>query len=182
MLPGGAVVGALWLATLAASDVPWPVITAFWMVVGGGILLWVRHDLQKGSRDLESVLRGYESALRVDRAEVFDIRSDAFVEFQEVEDEGACFAFEIEGERLVFLDGQAYYPGIKFPSHDFSLVHIVDEHGRIVDSQIEKRGPRAEPKRVVPASRKLGLRIPEHLEVVDGRLDDVEALLAPDPP
>ena len=126
---------------------------------------------------LRAMLRGFESARRRDAAEVFEVRSSAFAELEEIEDEGACYAFQIGDDRLVFVAGQEFYPQAKFPSHDFSLVHILDERGQPAEMVIEKRGPQAAPVRVIPPATKLRLEIPEHLEVIEGRLDQIESLL-----
>ena len=177
LLPGLGVIGALWLLTLAVADAPWHIVTAFWIVVGGGILLWVRRDQKKDLVTLGHVIASCESALKRNEAEVFDIRSTCFAEFVEVADEGACYAFEIDGPRLVFVSGQIFYPQAKFPSHDFSLVHLLDEDGHPVDWVIEKRGPQMRPKRTLPAVMKLKLDIPEHLTVLAGGLGQIENLL-----
>ena len=176
-LPSVVVVVILWILTLVASDASWLVVTSFWIVAGTGIYFWVRRDLMKNLRSLREMLRGYESARRRDEAEVFDVRSSAFVELEEFEDEGACYTFQIGDDRLVFVTGQEFYPQAKFPSHDFALVYILDERGRSIDMVIEKRGPQATPDRKIPAASKLRLEIPEHLQVVNGRLDQLEELL-----
>ena len=44
---------------------------------------------------------------------------------------------------------------------------------------IEKKGPRADPVRTIPASRKWEVDVPESLSVVEGRLDDLEEVLGP---
>jgi len=49
---------------------------------------------------------GLQSALKKNAAEVYDVKSRAFAEFEEVEDEGACYAFELFDARLVFITGQ----------------------------------------------------------------------------
>lgn len=177
LVPGAVVIAILCIVTLALSDTPWPIVTVFWVAVGGGISIWVRHDLKKDLRSLSGMLRRYESARERNEAEVFDIKAKAFADFEETEDEGACYAFEIDGDRLAFVQGQQFYPEAKFPSHDFSLVHILDEDGLAVDVQIDKRGPKVAPARTIPAATKLGLEIPEHLEVLHGQLDDIEDLL-----
>jgi hypothetical protein len=167
----------LWALTLAASDAPWFVVTAFWLVVGAVILAWVHRDLRSTRVVVDQMRVGLESARRHNRARVFDVRSRAYAEFEEVEDEGACYAFEIDGPRLVFIVGQQYYAEAKFPSLDFSLVEILDESGRVASEHLEKRGRRAKPARVIPAATKLALRPPEHLEAVEGSVDDVERIL-----
>jgi hypothetical protein len=78
---------------------------------------------------------------------------------------------------MVFVMGQEFYRGPKFPSLDFSLVYILDESGNAVDMVIHKRGPEAVAARIIPAKTKLRLEIPEHLESLPGRLDELETLL-----
>lgn len=177
LLPGLGVIAVLWLLTLAASDAPWLVVTLAWFGIGTGILLWVRHDLTKDLRQLTQIRRAYESAMRRNEARVYDIRATSFVEFEEVEDEGACYAFAIDGDRLVFVTGQQFYPQAKFASLDFSLVYFLDEGGRTVGEVIEKRGPKTSPARIIPAAAKLTLPIPEHLQVVRGSVDGIEEAL-----
>ncbi len=177
LVPGGAVIVILWVLTLVVSGTSWLVVTAFWIVVGTGILFWVRHDLKKEFGIFRDMAREYESARRRNEAEVFVIEAICYAEFEELEDEGACYAFEIGGNRLVFVTGQEFYPQAKFPSLDFSLVHILNERGDPIDMVIEKRDPRAAPARTIPATAKLELEIPEHLEVLDGNLGQIEELL-----
>ena len=169
--------GILWLLTLLASDDPWLFITLFWIVVGGGIVLWLRWDARKDAAHLRIMARGAEAALEADRAEVYDIRARAFAQFEEFEDEGACYAFDLGDGRLAFVVGQRFYPAARFPSLDFSLVQPLDGEGAPADEWIEKRGERADPDRVIPADVKWELEIPEHLGVVRGRLDRLEEIL-----
>jgi hypothetical protein len=164
----------LWVSTVLASDAPVGVVTAFWLVVGGGITLWVRRDLRADAGRAGGTIRGLESALRRDAADVFDVRARSFAEFEEIEDEGACYAFELDGGRLVFIAGQEFYAGAKFPSLDFSLVYVLDERGGSVDMLIDKRGAKAVPARTIPSVVKRELDVPGHLETRIGRIDDVE--------
>lgn len=173
----GGVVLVLWLATLLASDAPWTVITAFWVLVGGGIAIWVRRDMRKDEGHLNLVAAGLSSALTRNEADVYDVRAIAFAEFEETEDEGACYAFELDNRRLVFVMGQEFYPGAKFPSLDFSLVHILDEPGNAVDMLIEKRGARTAAARTIPAAVKQRIPLPEHLEVRAGTVNTLEESL-----
>ncbi len=167
----------LWIVTLLASDASWVIITAFWAVVGAGITLWVRRDLSREVGYASAMAGRLESATRHNEADVYDIRASAFVEFEEVEDEGACYAFNLGDGRVVFISGQEFYPSSKFPSLDFSLIYILDEEGQAVDMLIEKRGGRADPVRTIPASAKWEMEVPQSLSVVEGALDDLEALL-----
>ena len=159
----------LWLLTLLASDAPWVVVTAFWLVTGAGIAMWVGRDMRKHAGQFSDMAAGLQSALTANATDVYDVRARAFVEFEEQEDEGACYAFEIEGPRLVFVSGQEFYSGARFPSMDFSLVYVLDEAGRTVDMLIDKRGARAKPAFTIPAVEHR--ERPEHLEVRAGTID-----------
>ena len=171
----------LWLWTILASDVSWPIITAFWLAVGAGIALWVRRDMRTHAGHLDDMARGLESALRRDAVHVHDVQAKSFAELEEIEDEGACYAFELEGERLVFIAGQEFYEGARFPSLDFSLVYVLDEQGEEVDMFVDKRGAKVAPARTIPADIKRGLDVPSHLEVRIGRIADLESCLGPAP-
>lgn len=181
-IAGVAVIGVFWVVTLLASDAPWWLVTAFWLVAGALIGAWVRRDLRRENAHLPDTLASLESAVRRNEVESFDIVAVAYVEFEEVEDEGACYAFDLGDGRLVFLAGQEFYAAARFPSLDFSVVYPLDEAGRAADMWIEKRGERAAPVRVVaaPDKRRLADEIPESLHVVPGTLDRLaEALEAP---
>lgn len=174
---GGAAV--LWLLTLLASDASWVVVTVFWAAAGSLLALWVRHDQRSAGRALEAMAAQVESAVRRGEAEAYDITARRYLAFEEVEDEGACWAFELGGGRVVFLTGQEMYAEPGFPSLDFSLVHPLDESGRAADLWIEARGEPVPPARVVPADVKMRLAdaLPGHLEVVRADLDRLEESL-----
>jgi len=171
---GAVIIGVLWVLTMIASDAPWHVVTGFWLAVGAGITLWVRRDLRKDATSQQQWTQGLDSALRRNEADVYDIRAGAFVELEEFEDEGACYAFALDEARVVFISGQEFYEAARFPSLDFSLVYVLDEAGRVADMLIEKRGPKAAPARTIPFAVKHELEVPEHLEVRHIRLDELE--------
>ena len=171
------VVLILWLWTILASDVSWPIITTFWLVVGGGIALWVRHDMRVHGRQCASMSLALESALRRNAADVYDVRATSFAELEEIEDEGACYAFQIGNGRVAFIQGQEFYEGARFPSLDFALVYVLEEAGASVDMVIDKRGAKAAPARRIPAAVKQRLDVPGHLEVRPGTLANLEDML-----
>ena len=171
------IVFVLWLWTMLASDAPWSVVTGFWVVVGAGLAVWARRDMARDGSSFGHMARNLESALRRDSADVYDVRARAFVEFEEIEDEGACYAFDLGDGRIVFVSGQDFYDAAKFPSLDFSLVYVLDEAGRTVDMLIDKRGDKAPPVRTVPAPVKRTLQMPGHLEVRSGSVGSVEEIL-----
>jgi hypothetical protein len=174
----GAIVLVLWALTMLASDAPRLVITAFWLVVGAGIALWSRRDMTRHEAQLMGGAKGLESALKRNEADVYNVRAQSFAEFDEVEDEGACYAFELPGNRVVFVVGQEFYESARFPSLDFSLVYVLDEGDRTVDVIIQKRGAKAKPARRISAAFKQSVESPEHLEVRNGTIDDLEAMFS----
>lgn len=177
---GAGIIFVLWLWTILASDAPWLVVTAFWLVTGAGITLWVRRDMLSHAAHLAGMVQDLESAGRRGEADVYTIRAKAFAMLEEIEDEGACYAFVLDGGRLAFVVGQEFYEAARFPSLDFSLVYPLDEHGNPVEMLIEKRGDKAMPARTIPAAVKQKLNVPAHLEVRAGRLDDLEIVLGED--
>ena len=169
----------LWVLTLVVSDAPWRVVTLFWIVVGTFLAVWARREQVSASRDLRAAAGALDSALARGEAEVYDIRAERYAELEEVEDEGACWAFQLDGGRVVFLAGQEMYPAPGFPSLDFSLAYALDGSGRAVHLWIEPRGEAVPPERVIPAAVKARLadRLPAHLEVVRADLDRLEEAL-----
>jgi len=170
----------LWLLTLLASrsstqKMPWWVITLFWVVVGGAISLWIYIPERK---KLAADLAKFEKAAQQSKAIVVQVQSDRVVEFEEIEDEGACYAFQLPDNSIRFIDGQDYYPSARFPNTDFSLVHILSEEGELLECQITKHGQKLKPVRTIPAKMKSSLKIPGHLEVIQGNVDDLERLLS----
>ena len=174
----GGLLFVLWLWTILASDAPWLVVTLFWLAVGAVITLWVRRDMRSFAGHLHRMARGLESALRRNAADVYDVRARAFAELEELEDEGACYAFELDDHRIVFITGQEFYESARFPSLDFSLVYVLDEADQTVDMLIDKRGVKAPPVRTIPAAVKEKYELPQHLEVRTGQIDNLEAILA----
>lgn len=177
LLLSGAVIGLLWLLTLLASDAAWWAITVFWVVVGSAFAFWMWRDAQGDAVHIRAMAQQLQSAMRRDEAEVFDFTSRAYAEFEEVEDEGACYAFDLGEDVVAFVVGQQFYGAARFPSLDFSLVYPLDESGHSVDMLIEKRGPTATPVRIIPGTVKSKLEMPEHLGVVRAGLERIEDAL-----
>lgn len=176
---GIGVTGVLWLWTLLASDLSWLVVTALWLVIGVFIYFWVVSDLRKELGHLPEMMATFESVLERNEVESFDIEAVGCAKLEEVEDEGACWAFDLGDGRVVFLVGQQFYPAARFPSLDFSVVYPLDEGGRPADMWLEKRGDRRAPDRVIPAKDKWELweQIPDFPGVVHGGIDRLEESL-----
>jgi hypothetical protein len=91
---------ALW--TLAASDAPRSIVIAFWSVLAVLLTLWIAAP-QRRSRARQAA--ALSDALRANRARELRIQSSRVVEFEEIEDEGACYAFEADNARVLFVCG-----------------------------------------------------------------------------
>ena len=126
-------------------------------------------------------LKRYEVALEKNEAHILRIQADSMIEFEEEEDEGACYAFQLDHHRVVFISGQDYYPSVKFPNSDFSLIDIYGEDGVVVEEFIEKHGAKLRASRTISSQAKRRMNIPNHLQVISGDLDNIEQLLAPNP-
>lgn len=164
-----------WLTSLA-SDAPLTVIAAFWAVLWLVFTVWIGFPQRKLTRNEVRLL---EEAIQTNRARETRLQSTRVVEFEEVEDEGACYAFDHNGDSAVFIVGQEFYEDIDFPNTDFSLVQILGEHGQPIRELLIKRGRKLQPERVVSAAIKRHLELPEHLAIVPGALDRIEAILRP---
>jgi hypothetical protein len=180
---GGAsalVCGVLMLLTLWLSDAPAVVIVGFWAVMTVLFTLWTGMPWRRLMRGQIPIL---EDALTANRAREVRLRSNRVVEFEEVEDEGACYAFDRgyafdrDGSSAIFITGQEFYEDDDFPNSDFSMIELLGTSGTPVDVLLSKRGRKLAPERVVPASIKDGLELPEHLEIVQAPLERVESAL-----
>ena len=174
---GGAsagVCGALAIATLFASDAPPLVVVGFWALLAAGFTGWIGlpwRRLMRGQVTTLSVL------LRANRAREARVQSSRVVEFEEVEDEGACYAFEYGPGTSLIVTGQEFYEDEDFPNTDFSIVEILNDRGDAGDVLIRKHGKKLKPERVVPAAIKKDLHLPEDLSVIPARLDEIETAL-----
>jgi hypothetical protein len=164
----------LCVLTLLASDTHGSIIVPFWVTTT--LVVWA---IAAGSarRDLQRDARRLEEALELDRAHVVRVRAEAMIVFEEIEDEGAKLAFQIEEGRVLFLCGQDFYPTKRFPSRDFSLVHIRDREGVLVEMRIENQGEKLRPLRTLPADVGRTLILPGHLETIPAELSNLELAL-----
>jgi len=163
------------MVTVLASDVSPQIVVGFWfaLVVLIGLWVWIEQYL-KMHKLAGSISRTLESG----RVREIRVVASGVVEFEEVEDEGACYAFQIADDRIVFVSGQEFYASAKFPNSDFALIDVLGPSGELVDFFIRKDGARLVPVRIVSAATKRALRVPAHLEVVSGKLEQLEQLLA----
>lgn len=160
------------LASTTSSN--WSIILIVWAGIAALIAVWLL--LEERSRS-SARTRSFEDALRRNQARVIRIRSDHMVEFEEQEDEGACYAFQV-GDRIIFVAGQDFYASAKFPNSDFSLVEITDSRDTLVEMVIDTAGKKLQPIRTISTELQSKLRTPEHLQILQGRLEGIDRLLA----
>jgi hypothetical protein len=169
-----AVCGALGLLTAALSDAPLVVVTAFWFAMTVLFTVWIGWPWRKLMRQQIPL---FEAALRRDRAVETRVQAKRVVEFEEVEDEGACYAFEHHPGASLFVVGQEFYEDNDFPNTDFSMVDILGEGPVPVTTLMIKSGSKLVPERVVPSAVKNTLELPDHLTLIDAPLERIEAAL-----
>jgi hypothetical protein len=171
---GALICSGLAVATFAATDSPRIVVAAFWSAAWLLFTLWIGLPWRRLMRAQVPV---FADAARANRAREIRLQSSRVVEFEEEEDEGACYAFEHDAGSSVFVVGQEFYEDEDFPNTDFAMVEILGTHGRPVHILLVKRGAKLAPERVVPAAVKSRLELPEHLTIVPAPLDRIEAAL-----
>ena len=123
------------------------------------------------------MIRAVNDALQNGTAVEETIKSDRMIEIQELEDEGACYLFEVEDKKLLLLFGQEYYPGPKFPVTDFSLIQIQDSKKNPIEFFIEKRGEKLKPYRTIPAKDRLKQMIPYDQKFIHCGIDELDEYL-----
>ena len=163
------VCAVLAVLTLLASDAPSVVIAGFCVGLAVLFTVWTGLPERRAWRARASTI---DDALKVNRARVTRIASDRVVEIQEVEDEGACFAFDAGSGRTIVVARQECYSDETFANSDFSILEVLGWAGA-VDVIVTRAGHKVEPERRVSAERKRTLDLPEHLEIVDVPIDQI---------
>lgn len=174
----GLVFVPLWGATIAAAKqvvVP----SVVWAALAVGIGAWSALDVRREQRAARARLEG---ALIEDHVEEVRVTSTEMVELEEIEDLGACYAFQVEPDRILFVQGQEYYANGRFPSTDFAIATVFGSRGDAVERWVRAHGERLRPTRVVSVEEQKGLRLPDDLELMPGRLSDLPLALELAPP
>jgi hypothetical protein len=165
------VCAVLAVLTLLVSDAPAIVVCVFWSAVAIVLALWIGMPER---RALDAQSAALAAALPASHARVTRVQASRVVEFEEIEDEGVCYAFEVDPTQVLFIHGQEFYASEQFPNSDFSLVEIVGHDGIVVDEIRHMDGVRLTPERRLHAATKDRLVLPDHLDVVAASLDDLE--------
>lgn len=169
-----AVCGVLMVLTLLASDAPVIAVVGFWVVMMAVFTVWLGMP---GRRLMLEQVQILQDALHGNRARERRLQSDRVVEFEEVDDEGACYAFDHDGVSSIFVIGQEFDEADDFPNSDFSMIELLGASGTPIDVLLTKRGRKLIPERVIPSAIKHGVEWPEHLSIVPAPLDRIESAL-----
>lgn len=169
-LVSGSICAVLCVLTLLASDAPPAVVIGFWTLMAAMFTLWTGLPERRQARQRAGA---YAAALAHDRARVTRIRSERVVAYEEVEDEGACWAFDAGGGRTIFVSGQMYGADAGFPTSDVTFVEVLLPNGAAVDELVTLDGRRLEPEHRVPPAVTLAGEVPEHLQTIDVPIDRI---------
>ncbi len=166
------VFGLLAVLTALAEKKHVVMIFAGWAVGGALISVWAYVPER---RKLSRRIKEYDDALASGICAERQIKAKRMWEFEEQEDEGACYAFELESGGVAFVVGQDFYAGARFPNSDFSIVEFHSKKGELIDFMVEKRGVKVAAERVIFGREKERLDIPENYTFLDGTLEQVYA-------
>lgn len=142
--------------------------------VGTFLFVSVCRSMLRQDRHNRAMIHTIDDVLQNGTAVEEIVKSDRMIEIQELEDEGACYLFEVEDKKLLLLFGQEYYPGTKFPSTDFSLIQILDSKKKPVEFFVEKRGEKLNPYRIIPAKDRLKETIPYEQKFINCGIDELD--------
>jgi len=159
------------LTVVGSGSSSWVIV--FWLVAAIMIGVWIALPKYLATRQHIASL---DDAMRASRVKVTRAQSSRVVEFEDTTDD-ACYAFEVDASTCLFIVGREFHQD-DFPNSDFSIVELLGVRGRPVDSMLEKAGRRLTPERVVPASVRRLVEIPEHLTTLRGAIEQVEHELA----
>ena len=144
------------------------------MIFAGGLfILFFWADV----RECNVKIAGLHATAEANEMDVVRCQANDMVEFEEIDDEGATYAFQVEANQLWIVTGQEFYSKRNFPSTDFE---IATSRGRTpfpAILRIASHGKKLSPARIISVETIRKLRIPTHSELLTGRLEDLEQLL-----
>jgi hypothetical protein len=163
----------LWVLTILTSKL-FVLPTLVWLSLAALIGFWSARDVRES---FVARVVPLENALGANGVEEIRVAAAEMVEFEEIGDVGACYAFQVEPDKILIVQGQDYSATRRFPNTDFSIVITQDSNGEPREIGVHKRGAKMAPARVISAETQKRLRFPLHLEVLQGRLADIEGIL-----
>jgi hypothetical protein len=171
--------GSLWGLTVLATKTDragpsWRVSGLFWLVAGMVITAWAYRDVKPHTHVLQEKFR---SALRQNTACEVRVCSNKVIEFENENFRKGWYAFQVDDEQIVFVNAGFCRRSRGFPNSDFSLVDIADEKGNIVAGFVRSHGDRLLPSRTISQREAAGLRIPGHMEIINGNFERIDIVL-----
>jgi len=134
-------------------------------------------------RPIYKALRNHEDALDYNQACEWRIQSDEVVVIGEQRSDRVVYAFQADEKQIVFVDDPISHGNDvrHFPSNDFSIVSILGSNGKaVINGIIHEQGSKLEPIRRISWKQLPKHSHPDHTEVIEGRLADLEWLLRKD--
>jgi uncharacterized membrane protein YfbV (UPF0208 family) len=169
VLPMIGVILCVW--TLAASDVGATIVIPIWAGITALLVFLGRRDIR---REITRRIQWYEAAQRDGHVREVEIEASAVV----VHPETGIWAYQVEGPRIVFVnfDEDEHPEATGVPSRQL-VVQILTADGVSVFETSESGGAKLPPSTKFERVALRNLRWPEHLTVLDGRLEDLPSLL-----
>jgi len=164
------------LFALAVFISPWSpaVVISIWSAVIVFILL---RSYLTAYFPTQRRIEQMQSALRKDTAYVTRVKADAVVELRNVDDDGPYYAFQISPNEVLFFCRDDLYAD-DFPNSDFEIAEVKDAAGGVATAYLHRFGQKLEPVRSLPRAAWKTLR-PAHLQIVPGRLENLEEIRNP---
>lgn len=108
----------------------------------------------------------------MNRVYITEINATAYASFQEFEDLGALYVFQVESDKLFVLRGQDYCETPRFPSLRFEIVNIPSAL-----FVVRSLGPKANPSIEFDDKTMLGFGAIDDQIVLNGKVSDVLRVL-----
>jgi hypothetical protein len=121
-----------------------------------------------------------DDILEKDIARVIHCNSTKMIEFEEIEDEGAEYLFQVEENKIFHIKGQEFYETALFPSNNFELTSIMGKEGDSpTDFYIRCIGHKISPMMVITADIKKEYidKVSELPEIIEGNIDDLDSIM-----
>ena len=146
-----------------SANYPW-----YWGAVLGSIAgfllkLFAGFDYYKNFRKFK---QNSEEATEVN---VREIKAERLIEFQEFEDLGVMYCFEVEPNKFFILNGQDYYETPRFPCLNFEIIEI---QGLLYT--IRPKSKKHKPDRSLPETVARDLGFYENEVLIEGTFENIE--------
>ncbi len=119
----------------------------------------------------------FEATVAHGKAMVTRVRSRAVAAFKDPDGLGPTYCFQLSDNKIVVISGRDYQGVPKMPNSDFEEV-LIPLADREYTFCIYRYGEELKPVRTISLAEQGRLRRPDHLEVLEGRLEDLDRLLA----